>query len=107
MSVSVTNAAYGWAAFCYRRAASMAAVNLLNEVHTHAAKPCGRPNEVQAFVATGVGNVIFDLVVGDRLIAQITLKSLPVARIDGRRKRDRQSAVLDALQDARAHFALG
>jgi len=34
--------------------------------------------KVQASVATGIGNVIFDLVADDRLIAQITLNSLPV-----------------------------
>jgi len=58
--------------------------------------------KVQASVATGIGNVIFDLVADDRLIAQITLNSLPVPRIDGGREPYLQSAVLDTLQDAGA-----
>jgi hypothetical protein len=53
--------------------------------------------KVQAFAATGIGDVILDLVGGDRLIAQITLNSCPVPRIDACRQHERQSTVLDAL----------
>jgi hypothetical protein len=58
--------------------------------------------EVQAFAAPWVGDVIFDLVGGDRLIAQITLNTCPVPRNDIGREHERQSAVLDTLQSAGA-----
>ncbi|HKD55202.1 MAG TPA: hypothetical protein VKB72_13385 [Steroidobacteraceae bacterium] len=53
-----------------------------------------------------VGNVVLDLVWGDRLIAQITLHSGSVSRVDVSRQHERQSAVIDALQGAGAEFAL-
>jgi hypothetical protein len=49
-----------------------------------------------------VGNVVLDLVCGDRLIAQITLHPGPVSRVDVSRQHEWQSAVVDALQGAGA-----
>jgi hypothetical protein len=58
--------------------------------------------KVQALAAIGVGDVILDFVCGDRSIAQITRNSCTVTRIDVYREHERQSAILDALQRARA-----
>jgi len=56
--------------------------------------------KVQAFATGLVNHVVFDFVGRDRLIAQITSNSYPVSRIDLGGQRKRQSAVVDALQDA-------
>src|SRR5262249_42598886 len=56
-----------------------------------------RKMKMQQF-AVVVGNVVLDLVCGDRLIAQITLHSGPVSRVDAGRQHEGQSAVFDALQ---------
>src|SRR5262249_7746646 len=53
--------------------------------------------KVQEFVVTRIDDVILDLVGDDRYTAQITRDSLPIARIDEVRQRERQSAILDVL----------
>jgi hypothetical protein len=58
--------------------------------------------KVQTHAADGVGDVILDFVCGDQAVAQITRNSQTVTRIDARREHERQSAILDALQRARA-----
>jgi hypothetical protein len=58
--------------------------------------------KVQTLTALGVGDVILDFVCCDQSIAQITRNSQTVTRIDARREHERQSAILDALQRARA-----
>jgi len=63
--------------------------------------------KVQPFAATGIGDVVLDLVAGDWLIAQITRNVPPAPRMHGCREHDRQSAVFDVLQDPGAEFALG
>jgi len=62
--------------------------------------------KVQPFAATGIGDVILDLVIGDWSIAQITLNFPPVPDIDVGREHDRQSAVFNVLKDPGAEFAL-
>jgi len=56
--------------------------------------------KAQAFATALVNHVVLDLVGRDRLIAQITPSSCSVSRIDLGGQRKRQTAVVDALQDA-------
>jgi hypothetical protein len=62
--------------------------------------------KVQASTVTRIGDVIFDLVSSNGLVAQDTWSPCAVPGIDARREHDRQPAALDVSEDAGAEFAL-